>query len=85
VIKIDVEGHENAVIRGMRHLLQDKRPPLVMFEYLQRTNLSEALSAFEAVGYTTFELTPRGPSEVSADVRPLQNLFACPRESFPLL
>ena len=85
VIKIDVEGHENAVIRGMRHLLQDKRPPLVMFEYLQRTDLSEALSAFEAVGYTTFELTPSGPSEVRADVRPLQNLFACPRESFPLL
>jgi len=85
MIKIDVEGHENAVIRGMRRLLQDKRPRLVMFEYLQRTNLSEALSAFEAVGYTTFELTPRGPSEVKANVRPLQNLFACPRESFPRL
>ena len=85
VIKIDVEGHENAVIRGMSHLLQHKRPRLIMFEYLQRTNLSEALSAFEAVGYVTFELTARGPSEVKASVRPLQNLFACPRESFPLL
>jgi FkbM family methyltransferase len=85
VIKIDVEGHENAVIRGMSHLLQDKRPRLIMFEYLQRTNLSEALSAFEAVGYVTFELTPRGPSEVKTNVRPLQNLFACPRESFPVL
>jgi FkbM family methyltransferase len=83
VIKIDVEGHENAVIRGMRRLLQDRRPRLVMFEYLQRTRLSEALSAFEAAGYKTFELTPHGPSEVQNGVRPLQNLFACPREIFP--
>ncbi len=64
LVKIDVEGHENAVIRGMRRLLQAKRARLVMFEYLQRTNLSEALAAFEAAGYITFQLTPDGPSEV---------------------
>lgn len=85
VVKIDVEGHENAVIRGMRRLLQAKRARLVMFEYLQRTNLSEALAAFEAAGYKTFELTPDGPCEVQRVVRPLQNLFACPSEIFPTL
>ncbi len=85
VIKIDVEGHENAVIRGMRRLLQAKRARLVMFEYLQRTNLSETLASFKAAGYTTFELTSNGPSEVQTGIRPLQNLFACPSEIFRTL
>jgi FkbM family methyltransferase len=64
VVKIDVEGHENAVIRGMKRLLQHKRPRLVMFEYLQRTNLPEAVTAFHAADYKTFELTPEGISEI---------------------
>jgi FkbM family methyltransferase len=81
-VKIDVEGHENAVIRGMQQLLRDKRARLVMFEYLQRTNLSQALSAFQVAGYKTFELTADGPSEVRGSARPLQNLFACPEEVF---
>ena len=79
LVKIDVEGHENAVIRGMKQLLQEQKPRLVMFEYLQRTNLSEALRAFQAAGYITFELTPDGPSEIYSFARPLQNLFACPK------
>jgi len=85
VVKIDVEGHENAVIRGMSRLLREKRPRLVMFEYLQRTNLSEALASFQAAGYKTFEVTPEGPREVQGSVQPLQNLFACPSEIFPVL
>jgi FkbM family methyltransferase len=84
-VKIDVEGHENAVIRGMKRLLKEKRPRVVMFEYLQRTNLAEALAALQAADYKTFELTPEGPSEVEADVQPLQNLFACPSEFFSTL
>lgn len=85
LIKIDVEGHENAVIRGMKRLLSEKRPRLVMFEYLQRTNLSEALAAFHVADYKAFELTLEGPSEIQGGVRPLQNLFACPSEIFPTL
>lgn len=85
LIKIDVEGHENAVIRGMKRLLQAKRVRLVMFEYLQRTNLQEAIANFEAAGYKVFELTPNGPAELQGFVRPLQNLFACPKEIFPML
>jgi FkbM family methyltransferase len=84
-VKIDVEGHENAVLRGMRRLLQEKRPRLVMFEYLERTNLSEALAAFQAVGYIAFELAAGGPAEIKGPVRPLQNLFACPKEIFPTM
>jgi FkbM family methyltransferase len=84
-VKIDVEGHENAVIRGMKHLLKHTRPRVVMFEYLERTNLSEAASDFQSADYKIFELTADGPSEVQGFVRPLQNLFACPKEIFSTL
>lgn len=73
------------MIRGMKRLLREKRPRLVMFEYLQRTNLPEAVAAFQAAGYKTFEVTPEGPCEVQGGVQPLQNLFACPSEIFPML
>jgi hypothetical protein len=56
-----------------------------MFEYLQRTNLPEAVTAFHAADYKTFELTAEGISEIQGSVRPLQNLFACPTEIFPTL
>jgi FkbM family methyltransferase len=84
-VKIDVEGHENAVLRGMKRLLHEKRPRLIMFEYLERTNLSQALALFESVSYKAFELTANGPAEIQAPVRPLQNLFACPKEIFPAM
>ena len=84
-VKIDVEGHENSVLRGMKRLLQEKPPRLIMFEYLERTNLSEALALFQAVGYKTFELTANGPAEILGPIRPLQNLFACPQETFPAM
>ncbi len=80
-VKIDVEGHENSVLRGMRRFLKEGRPRLVMFEYLQRTNLSETLRIFDEAGYSVFELSANGPVLVGTDVHPLQNLFACPRET----
>jgi FkbM family methyltransferase len=79
LVKIDVEGHENSVLRGMHHLLTDQRP-LVMFEYLQRTNLQEALAFFAGVGYQVLELGASGPAAATAQVDPLQDLFACPLE-----
>ncbi|HUK23647.1 MAG TPA: FkbM family methyltransferase [Terriglobales bacterium] len=80
IVKIDVEGHENAVLRGMRGFLRERRPRLVMFEYLQRTNLAETVGIFESAGYCVFELGKTGPSLLRAEVEPLQNLFACPVE-----
>jgi FkbM family methyltransferase len=80
LVKIDVEGHENSVLRGMRKFLAEKRPPLVMFEYLQRTNLAEALEFFAGIRYRVFELGNGGPVAVSGPVQPLQDLFACPVE-----
>ncbi len=81
LIKIDVEGHENAVLRGMREFLAGERPGLIMFEYLERTNLTETLSILQGVGYSVFELARAGPSLVRQTATPLQNLFACPDET----
>lgn len=80
VVKIDVEGHENSVLRGMRQFLAEKRPPLLMFEYLERTNLDQTLSIFAGVGYQLFEVGKNGPVAVTGRVEPLQDLFACPLE-----
>lgn len=81
-VKIDVEGHENAVLRGMRQFLKRDRPKLVMFEYLARTDIRQTLAIFADVGYSVFELTASGARRVvSDDVKPLQDLFACPNEN----
>jgi FkbM family methyltransferase len=85
LVKIDVEGHENSVLRGMRQFLAEKKPPLVMFEYLQRTNLEETLSFLAGVGYQVFELGPNGPVAATSRVDPLQDLFACPLERMPAI
>ena len=82
-VKIDVEGHENSVLRGMMECLRQRRPRLVMFEYLQRTNLRETMRLFEMVEYTVLRLTPKGAEIATLAVPPLQDLFACPNELLP--
>lgn len=84
LVKIDVEGHENSVLRGMQQFLFQKRP-LVMFEYLERTNLKETLQFFAGVGYQVFEVRTNGPVAVTGWVEPLQDLFACPLERMPAM
>jgi FkbM family methyltransferase len=79
-VKIDVEGHENSVLRGMSGLLASHRPRLVMFEYLQRTKLAETLELFSRVGYRVMELKAGAPVWATSQVSPLQDLFACPEE-----
>jgi hypothetical protein len=58
--------------------LQRLRPRLVMFEYLQRTDLRETLRLFTIAGYTVLCHTSNGPQIVRAEVLPLQDPFACP-------
>ncbi len=82
VIKIDVEGHENAVLRGALRFLRVARPDLIMFEYLQRTDLRETLSLFGSIGYRVFHLSPNGPVLVDETIPPLRDLFACPDEYY---
>jgi hypothetical protein len=62
----------------MRQFLAEKQPPLVMFEYLERTNLKQTLGIFAGVGYQVFEVGKNGPVAVTGRVEPLQDLFACP-------
>jgi len=80
-IKIDVEGHENAVLRGMKEFLRQRRP-VVMFEYLKRTDIRQTLAIFNEVDYSVFELAASGVRRIAGpgDVKPLQDLFACPNE-----
>ena len=78
-VKIDVEGHENWVLRGMRNLFLTDRP-IVMFEYLQRTNLKETFAIFAGVDYHVMYLSSGGLMPADLNIPPLQDLFALPSE-----
>lgn len=61
VIKIDVEGHELAVLRGIRGVIQRHRPRMILFEHLSpdRALPPEILGFFGAehgVDYSIFQL-----------------------------
>jgi FkbM family methyltransferase len=68
LIKIDVEQHEPAVIRGAEHLLSVHRPAVVV-ELLARRNgdLRQAgkqtLSTLQSLGYDGFRLVPPGTTD----------------------
>ena len=57
VIKLDVEGHERAVIDGMRQTLARLRPTVLC--ELHRTNV-EVAAAFDRAGYRTTVLDTGG-------------------------
>lgn len=62
LVKIDVEGHEQAVLRGAERVLEQSRPVLVM-EIEQRHRmqpLSETFEWFAARGYAAYVLTHEG-------------------------
>jgi hypothetical protein len=65
-------------LAGMAGCLRNTRPRLVIFEYLQRTNLRKSLRWFAGAEYTVFQLTSKGPEIAGPDVPPIQDLFACP-------
>ena len=80
-IKIDVEGHEVEVLRGMKSTLEKLRPRIIMFEYLQRTNFDELREIFDAAHYQIYSLNGKDRLQpVSDQPIPLRNLFALPRE-----
>ena len=84
LVKIDVEGHENAVLRGMQRTLTTLRPQILMFEYLQRTNFSETHELLNTAGYTIYSLNGQGIlAPVVGRPEPLQNLFALAADQLP--
>ncbi|GIW09739.1 MAG: hypothetical protein KatS3mg061_0796 [Dehalococcoidia bacterium] len=63
--KIDVEGHELAVIRGMSSLLDEGRVKVIQFEYSKtylpaEILLKDVFSCFRDLPYSFFKITPRG-------------------------
>jgi FkbM family methyltransferase len=79
VVKIDVEGHENSVLKGMQACLEEFRP-IIVFEYLERLNLQEARSL---LGKHRYEVLMLG-ADCSVHILPerpppLQNLVALPK------
>jgi FkbM family methyltransferase len=48
LVKIDVEGHEAAVLRGMVRLMRSERPPLVSFEALTPQLRGESVATIES-------------------------------------
>jgi FkbM family methyltransferase len=54
-IKIDVQGDEAAVLRGMKETLRAQRPKLVV-EYHGNADLDEVLNALESAGYSRLGL-----------------------------
>ena len=64
VVKIDVEGVEDRVLRGMKRVLADDRPAVVV-ECLPGGPLDEINALLAGAGYRLFHLRPNGPVEVA--------------------
>lgn len=79
LIKVDVEGHEVEVFRGMKKTLSTMKPEMIMFEYLQRTDLSELQKILQTAGYQLFSLLDTQLAPLFGRPKPGQNLFALPQ------
>lgn len=81
LIKIDVEGFETSVVRGMGRLLASEDPPLVVAEVIESllndcgSSVDMLVGAFRRFGYSPYELGTAGvrPGHQTANV-----LFAVP-------
>lgn len=70
-LKIDVEGHDLAVLKGARAMLAEKRIGCVQFEYrtywiLSRTFLRDVFEFIAAYEYDVFKVMPYGLMPVPA-------------------
>ena len=80
LIKLDVEGHETEVLRGMARQLE--RRPTMLVEVLT----PEAAAGVEAIvrplGYRTYRIDPEGPRRIAAvEPAPGGNLLFCSSEA----
>jgi FkbM family methyltransferase len=72
VIKMDVEGHETAVLRGASALLREKRPVwlIEVRENLLRqsgSSRAELYGLLQAAGYAAYKIRPGGQLELLAE------------------
>ena len=71
-LKLDVEGHELSVLRGMGDFLKDSFVDFVQFEYGgcnldSRTTLRDFISLFEGKGFSVYKLMPTYLEKFSYD------------------
>ena len=87
ILKVDVEGYEEKVFLGSKKLFNKKKVKLVMFERLERTNLTNIKTFLSSYDYKLFCINNDGQiSTNDKDIdMPLINLFASPSEVFPSL
>ena len=91
VMKIDVEGHEPSVLRGMAALLRRQVRPIVQLEFLppavgdHRRRIDETLAAILSPGYEVFGICQvhgvlhrRAPGDVEGDA--VLNILLVPEE-----
>lgn len=62
-LKVDVEGHETAVLRGAQRMLTQHRPTVIVecHIFLDATLVEQCRGLLEACGYTEFEEVERDP------------------------
>lgn len=68
--KVDVEGHELAVFKGMSRMLAERRVQLIQFEYGgcnldSRAFLVDIWEYLEQFGFKFFKIFPEGPRSIS--------------------
>jgi FkbM family methyltransferase len=80
-VKIDVEGHEPSVFKGMKRILQRDIPPIVLFEALTRAALQDDLIELHRLAinkYTVFRIKPEGTLGSLSDSGGTNNYLALP-------
>jgi len=80
-VKIDVEGHEQWVFRGMESLFLHDKPPIILFEALSEVVLREILSVLKDLAkntYTYYRIRNGGQLTEMGDVLGTNNYVALP-------
>jgi len=86
LVKIDVEGFEDAVLRGMERILEESRPRII-FECLTQTAAQKVSRVLADHPYTFYRLARHGPEQIT-HISPdgnggNRNFLAVPRRSNP--
>ncbi len=80
-VKIDVEGHEQWVFKGMESLILHDKPPILLFEALSEVVLSEILSVLNELTtniYTYYRIKNDGQLTEMDDALGTNNYVALP-------
>ncbi len=81
LLKIDVEGHEPAVLRGMENQLRERKPALLI-EVLGAEAAAQVDAMVRPLGYQVYRLDEDGPRRMDRVVpAPGTNLFLCTPEA----